>query len=687
MTPPDTRQLAGAALLLVPALLLGVMAPIFGRARRTVFPDVPVLRWLPHPTWFLSLHYLLSAGFQLLPPELHHPPPAPLRLAYAVADVAVLVSIAGFRQLLGLLTSTAAPPDRRWLALNWGPALGLAALVVLLEVPSGSPVSLFACRVAVIVYAFVMGAVMIGRVRRIARPGAWRPGGVGGPRVRDVAIWGGALALTGVGVLLAVVGGGDFAVSIVHAAIGLVFAIPPAAMMLGTLVRGMLFASATLAGTAAVYLAAVALRAAGGPALHPVVDLGAIVALVLVLLPGQLWARRTIDRVVFHRSRQRTEALHAFLQTLAPELGVVECCRRALDELTRVMQLHGAAVLLEDGTALAAGSFSLERLAALWPRGAAAEALPARLVSPEFNVLDPALREALVDAGVLGMVAVVGPRRRWGHVVATIRRLGTALTDEDIQVFLAFADQLGLVLDAAELLARAVGVERSLAHAEKLAAIGETAARIAHEIRNPVTAARSLAQQLAREPASPANAEHASLILAELERVERQVGALLRFSRREDLRPEPTDLGELVRTTLDAYRPRLEAAGIEVALDSGAGIVAPVDREKVRQVLVNLIENAIDALADGAVERRLRVAVAGLNGTATVDVADTGPGVPAEAATHLFEPFFSLKAGGTGLGLAIAKRTVEAHGGSIDAGPAPGGGMAFRVRLPLARAA
>src|SRR2546425_8185340 len=102
--------------------------------------------------------------------------------------------------------------------------------------------------------------------------------------------------------------------------------------------------------------------------------------------------------------------------------------------------------------------------------------------------------------------------------------LGGFFHEDDVEGFQAFVAQLALLLDGADLLARTIAVERSLAHAEKLAAIGELAARIAHEIRNPVTAARSLAQQLAREPASPFAAEH-RLILGELERVERQGAA------------------------------------------------------------------------------------------------------------------------------------------------------------------
>jgi two-component system sensor histidine kinase HydH len=257
---------------------------------------------------------------------------------------------------------------------------------------------------------------------------------------------------------------------------------------------------------------------------------------------------------------------------------------------------------------------------------------------------------------------------------------------EDADAFEAFCGQLALVLDAADLLERAVAVERSLAHAEKLAAIGETAARIAHDIRNPVTAARSLAQQLARG-ATSGDTDAAHVIVEELDRVEQQVAALLRFSRREEFRFGPVDLGALARAALEPLRPRLEAARIHIELDAPGGIVARADGEKMRQVIVNLIENALEALREADGPRRLMVVVSGEDGMARLQVGDTGPGVPAEALPRLFEPFFSLKPTGTGLGLAIAKRTIDAHGGRITAEAGPGNGLRIDLEVPLARAA
>jgi signal transduction histidine kinase len=216
--------------------------------------------------------------------------------------------------------------------------------------------------------------------------------------------------------------------------------------------------------------------------------------------------------------------------------------------------------------------------------------------------------------------------------------------------------------------------------------VGELAARIAHEIRNPVTAARSLAQQLVREPEVPYEGE-LRVILEELERVERQVGSLLRFARREEFRLAPVDCAELVRGAVASVRARLDAEAVDVGLDLAPGVIARADADKLRQVVLNLLENALDALATTASRRRIEVAVTASDGHAALAVQDSGPGVPADALPRLFEPFFSLKAHGTGLGLAIAKRTVEAHGGRMSAAPGARGGLRVDIVLPLAGAA
>jgi len=111
------------------------------------------------------------------------------------------------------------------------------------------------------------------------------------------------------------------------------------------------------------------------------------------------------------------------------------------------------------------------------------------------------------------------------------------------------------------------------------------------------------------------------------------------------------------------------------------GIYVRGDRERLRQVLVNLLENACDALADCR-ERRITVDVQSENGSASLAVSDSGPGAQPEVLSRIFEPFFTQKAKGTGLGLAIVKRTIDAHGGRIAAAAAAGSGLCVRIELP-----
>jgi signal transduction histidine kinase len=468
----------------------------------------------------------------------------------------------------------------------------------------------------------------------------------------------------------------------------LTFAAPAAMRMLGVVLPELVVAIASLGAVGALLASFVTARESLGSRFAAALDLGFLLVLGLCLAPFQGWLRVIVSGAMLRRRQSQQEELQRFLHTLSPEIGVATCCRNALRELVRVRPLRGAAILLRSGETIIEGEIDLEPVLRVWPRGDAIDALPVQAFgSAELRELPLALREALIEANVgLGARTISSPRGRWGHLFMNTGLLGGTFREDDVQTIVGFVGQLALLLDSAELLSRALEVERSLAHAEKLAAIGELAARVAHEIRNPVTAARSLAQLVAREPASPQNDEAAHLILTELERVERQVADLLRFSRRDDLRFEPVDLGRLACETLAAFRQRFAGDGVELSLDAPDGVFASADRERLRQVLINLVENAVDALADRPGGRQLAVCVGARNGRATLRVADNGPGVPPDVHARLFEPFFSSKENGTGLVLAIAKRTIDAHGGTIEA-EALGAGLAFQIELPALRAA
>jgi signal transduction histidine kinase len=692
---PGTLSLVAAAVAFLPALVWTIEARSAWHFLRTRRPRHPVFRLVPIMAGTAALFYVAEGALCLAPgvwlPAQSGRPAGWFMPVLVVNDWSMFLTLALARHVTALLARKGRP-GRRWLAVNYGSALVMASLTLF---PSSvMPGETFRQQVlgylaVVNLYAVVMLALVVMSLVRLVRRGAWWPASASfAARRADVLVLaGGAL---GMALVLAAILVQDAPKDsptgriLLSVLISWSFAVPLAVRILRQVVRGVLVVVVTVAALAAVYVGAHALTASyATDDTRRFFDLGALGALLVIAIPFQSWLWRAVDRFVFGHPRGQRAELQAFLHSLPPGLGALECCRRALVELVRVRQLRGAGLLLRDGETAVHGRLEVDALARCWPRGAALDALPdGALVSTQFLELSADLGEALLDADVIAISAVASPRGRRGYLFMTAGPLGSGFDDEELEAIESFCDQLALLLDGAELLARAVRVERSLAHAQKLAAIGELAARLAHDIRNPVTAARSLAQQLVRE-ATPFAEEHA-LILGELDRVERQVVDLLHFARRDELHLRPVDLGTLVRATLADLRPRLEAAQVDVEIDAPGEVIAHGDPERLRQLLVDLVENAVDALAGCAGVRRLSLGVGGVDGVARLRIADNGPGVPAEALPHLFEPFFSLKAHGTGLGLAIAKRTVEAHGGRIDAAPAPGAGLTFHVELPLA---
>jgi signal transduction histidine kinase len=218
-------------------------------------------------------------------------------------------------------------------------------------------------------------------------------------------------------------------------------------------------------------------------------------------------------------------------------------------------------------------------------------------------------------------------------------------------------------------------------------AMQELTASIAHEIRNPITAAKSLVQQMGEDPASRENVEYARVALEELERVERSVSHLLRFARDEEVVFEELHMAAVVREAVASLEERAARLGAELRVEADADGELRGDAEKLRRVIVNLVANALDAL-EGAGTAQPRVVVqTGESLAATevwVRVRDNGPGIPAEEQARVFGPFHTTKPGGTGLGLAIARKIVEAHGGSIELSSVPGKGAEFVLTFPKA---
>jgi signal transduction histidine kinase len=225
-----------------------------------------------------------------------------------------------------------------------------------------------------------------------------------------------------------------------------------------------------------------------------------------------------------------------------------------------------------------------------------------------------------------------------------------------------------------------------LVQSEKLAALGQLSATIAHEVRNPLAVIRSAAQSLGESVAAgdPEGQRACQFIAAEIDRLTGVISSLLAFARPLRLEPQPVAVDALFDSALLLAAPQLTGQRIRVARGTAVGVLSVrADVDLVRQVLVGLLVNAIEAVGSGG---EVTLDARPLGDAVEIEVADCGPGVPAELRARIFEPFFTTRARATGLGLPIARQIVEAHGGRLDVGDRRGGGARFTVRLPAAAA-
>jgi two-component system, NtrC family, sensor histidine kinase HydH len=289
--------------------------------------------------------------------------------------------------------------------------------------------------------------------------------------------------------------------------------------------------------------------------------------------------------------------------------------------------------------------------------------------------------------------------------------LGIKVTDEEIVGLLILQDER--VADAfsadeivlLEVLAPLVSVviENSRTYArmkerDRLAALGQMAAGLAHEIKNPLGSIKGAAQLLldgTDGPLPPTSRDFLDIIIEEVDRLDRVVGSALDYARPREGDPVPLDVNAVVRRTMQILGPAAtNAVQIDYALEEDLPRVR-VDAEQLRQVLMNLVYNGLHAMGSRGTltisTRRRRGALAGWHrqdlgadspGWVEISVKDTGQGISPKILNNLFVPFFSTKSKGTGLGLAISQRIVQAAGGSIEVTTQEGTGSTFTVVLP-----
>ncbi len=218
--------------------------------------------------------------------------------------------------------------------------------------------------------------------------------------------------------------------------------------------------------------------------------------------------------------------------------------------------------------------------------------------------------------------------------------------------------------------------------AERLASLGQLAAGVAHELNTPLANIMLIAESLQRRARSPWVSSRAEAVIGQVDVASHVVSGLLDFGRYHPAVTEPVELGPLVAEAISFVKGKRSPDVEVVATSALAGLQVPVNRVQILQVLVNILNNAYDAMNDHG---QIRVDSHIADGGVEITVTDTGPGIPDDVLPHIFEPFFTTKSDGkgTGLGLAICHGIVTSHGGTLAVSTRLGKGTTFTIRLPL----
>ena len=288
---------------------------------------------------------------------------------------------------------------------------------------------------------------------------------------------------------------------------------------------------------------------------------------------------------------------------------------------------------------------------------------------------------ALTDEGF----KIAYPLRREDKVegLLAVDAASASLTPDARSIIGLLADQVALAIDDSRLFEENLRLERELAERERLASLGRMAATVAHEIKNPLSAIKSIAQVM-REDENLRNEyeRDLGLIVGETDRLSQSVTQLLSFARKESPVAQPLSVDELLRSVVDLFRANAREQGI--ALDCHVKVEAELAGKSVsalRDALSNLLLNALQATPQGG---RVELIAAAADSELLISVQDSGSGVPADLRERIWEPFFTTRQRGTGLGLAIVRKRVQEVGGSASLDVSRNGrGALFQLRLPL----
>jgi signal transduction histidine kinase len=456
--------------------------------------------------------------------------------------------------------------------------------------------------------------------------------------------------------------------------------------------------------------------------------LNAVLASIVFLVlfePLQNEVRRRVHQFFFRERYDLETSVTELRKRLAHALEAEEMVDTVLSGLERSRRVTSAAVYLIDGEG---DGFDLVGTLGA-PPNKRLESIAIRPIldrlKTTLSLEEVALRadaQGAKDGGILTAATTLGPFERGalfavrgdndellGLLCIVDDRVRDAFTPEELALIETVASQMGIALANSRIYAR-------MKERDRLAALGSMAAGLAHEVKNPLGAIKGAAQLLEESAGDPGTREFLSVILEETDRLNRVVGSFLDYARPRSGNPAPIDINAAVKRTVQILTSQ-QSGDVDLQVELSESLpLAKIDAEQFRQVLINLVQNAIQAM-DGhgrvtvtTAHRRATRGERGQSGPTSeridrsgqdrgsspkmdgtgemieVSVRDTGPGIAPKVLKNLFIPFFTTKEQGTGLGLAISQRLIQNAGGQIEVQSQAGAGTKFTIVLPGASA-
>jgi two-component system, NtrC family, sensor histidine kinase HydH len=422
------------------------------------------------------------------------------------------------------------------------------------------------------------------------------------------------------------------------------------------------------------------------------VESALILALVFMLQPFQRKVGDWIDRFFYmERVRFRTK-LSEFSRTLTELVDLEEVARTTVHYITQTLHVDSVAFFflknevdeyrpifgapLHDEMKYSSQHPFLKRIES---NGRTVDLEHLRESQGEVEEIDE-----LIERDWVVVSPIFLKERMLGFILLGKKRSDKDYTVEELELLEAFSNQAALAISRALIYRDMSLKDKQIMQAEKMAAIGELAAGIAHEIRNPLGIITGSAETVRKHEDQKIREEMTSYILEESKRINGLVSTFLDFARPKEPKLMSCDLREVLEKTLLLLSPQAKTLGVEIKKEiPQKPLHVSIDPDQMRQAFTNLGVNALEAMPNGGI---LKVMVLeNARDKVLVRFSDTGKGIPKEVQTKVFDPFFTTKDGGTGLGLSIAHRIITHHGGDINVEGGEGKGSTFTIALPLVK--